>query len=118
MEKRRRTKRKNRDEHAQGAWHLVADFGLPQEPEAASRQISAEKPLAGQEFFVIEANADMVEGYMDGYDLNAPEPTANRSHSYRHSFWIGRAEKLKLPLPRFQELERRAELAVIADNAA
>jgi hypothetical protein len=54
---------------------------------------------------------------MDGYDLDAPEPSANRSHYYRHSFWIGRAEKLKLPLPSYQELEKRAELAVIADAA-
>jgi hypothetical protein len=39
------------------------------------------------------ANAEMVEGYRDGYDTNAPEPSANRSHSYRHGFMVGRAEK-------------------------
>ena len=65
----------------------------------------------------MEANADMIEGYMDGYDLTAPEPSANRSFSYHHSFWIGRAEKLKLPLPTYQELERRAEFAAAADEA-
>jgi hypothetical protein len=65
-----------------------------------------------------EANAEMIEGYKDGYDLNAPEPSANRSHSYRHSFQIGRAEKMKLPLPTYQQLERRAELAILADAQA
>ena len=41
------------------------------------------------------ANADMIEGYMDGYNLDAPEPSGNRSEGYRHSFYIGRAEKLE-----------------------
>lgn len=65
-----------------------------------------------------EANAEMIEGYKDGYDLTAPEPSVNRSHSYRHSFWIGRSEKMKLPLPTYQQLELRAELAIIADAQA
>lgn len=65
-----------------------------------------------------EANADMVEGYMDGYDLDTPEPSANRSESYRHSFYIGRAEKLRLPMVTLQELEQHAEWAILADNAA
>lgn len=36
--------------------------------------------------------ADFSEGYRDGRDRNAPEPTANRSAAYRHSFNVGRAE--------------------------
>lgn len=36
------------------------------------------------------ANADMVEGYMDGFDQSSPEPSANRSASYRHGFANGR----------------------------
>jgi hypothetical protein len=44
------------------------------------------------------ANEEMVQGYMDGYDLNAPEPSANRSYSYRHGFAVGRAaEALAYP---------------------
>lgn len=39
------------------------------------------------------ANAEMVEGFMDGYDLTAPEPSANRSASYRHGFMCGRIDK-------------------------
>jgi len=41
-----------------------------------------------------EANDDMVEGYVDGLDLNAPEPSANRSHSYRHGFARARDDRL------------------------
>ena len=36
----------------------------------------------------------MIQGFMDGHDLNAPEPGKNRSHSYRHGFKAGRNDKL------------------------
>lgn len=39
------------------------------------------------------ANDEMVEGYMDGFDPETPEPSANRSHSYRHGFANGRADR-------------------------
>ena len=35
---------------------------------------------------------EFVEGYSDGRNPECPEPSANRSHSYRHSFAVGRAE--------------------------
>lgn len=38
------------------------------------------------------ANAEMIQGFIDGYDVNCPEPSANRSHSYRHGFANGRAD--------------------------
>lgn len=41
------------------------------------------------------ANTEMVQGYMDGYDLSAPDPSDNRSHSYRHGFMVGRSEKAR-----------------------
>lgn len=62
------------------------------------------------------ANPDMVEGYMDGYDLSAPEPSENRSESYRHSFYIGRAEKLGLPMLSYNELKAHAKAAIVADT--
>jgi hypothetical protein len=34
-----------------------------------------------------------VEGYRDGFDLNSPEPSLNRSARYRHSFECGRADR-------------------------
>lgn len=40
------------------------------------------------------ANAEMIEGFRDGHDLSAPEPSGNRSHSYRHGFQAGRNDKL------------------------
>ncbi len=39
-----------------------------------------------------EANDEMVEGYLDGFDPSSPEPSDNRSHSYRHGFANGRAD--------------------------
>jgi 3-oxoacyl-(acyl-carrier-protein) synthase len=32
-----------------------------------------------------KANDEMVQGFLDGYDLTAPEPSANRSASYRQA---------------------------------
>lgn len=43
------------------------------------------------------AEDEMLEGYCDGYDLNNPDPNANRSHSYRHGFANGRADKTGKP---------------------
>lgn len=42
---------------------------------------------------LVEANDEMVEGYKDGLDLECPEPSANRSHSYRHGFARGRDDR-------------------------
>ena len=59
------------------------------------------------------ANAEMVEGYMDGYDLNEPEPSANRSHSYRHGFEVGRAEKTGGKLADYKTLAAAAIAAAL-----
>lgn len=64
------------------------------------------------------ANEEMVSGYMDGYDLNAPEPSANRSHSYRHGFMVGRAEKSGGKSPAsFDRLTKLADEAMAKDEA-
>jgi hypothetical protein len=39
------------------------------------------------------ANDEMIAGFRDGYDLTAPEPSTNRSASYRHGFMCGRIDK-------------------------
>jgi hypothetical protein len=63
------------------------------------------------------ANAEMVQGYMDGFDLDAPAPSANRSYSYRHGFAVGRADKDgKLLCPTIEEIERLADGAMAADE--
>lgn len=65
-----------------------------------------------------EANDEMVQGYMDGYDLTAPEPSENRSHSYRHGFRVGRGEKIGKLAGDYQALSRAADIAMQADDAA
>lgn len=63
------------------------------------------------------ANEEMVEGYMDGYDLDAPAPSENRSHSYRHGFMVGRAEKTKgEPAAPWQKLAELADEAMAKDE--
>ncbi len=40
------------------------------------------------------ANQEMVDGFIDGYNLDNPEPSDNRSHSYKHGFKAGRNDRL------------------------
>ena len=50
------------------------------------------------------ANSDMVEGFRDGYDLSAPEPSDNRSRSYRHGFANGRDDRSGKPRAPYRDL--------------
>lgn len=63
------------------------------------------------------ANAEMISGYMDGFDLSAPEPSENRSASYRHGFKNGRADKTGKSWGSFNEISRLADLAMEEDEA-
>jgi hypothetical protein len=64
------------------------------------------------------ANEDMISGYLDGRDIDNPEPSSNRSHSYRHGFAVGRNERInKHPIACFDEMMRRADAAMDADDA-
>jgi len=40
---------------------------------------------------------EMKEGYRDGLDPDSPEPSANRSASYRHGFQVGRNDRAGVP---------------------
>lgn len=62
-----------------------------------------------------EANADMIEGYKDGLDLDAPEPSANRSASYRHGFANGRDDRAGKPRASWREIDRQGRDAIAAD---
>lgn len=64
------------------------------------------------------ANAEMIEGFKDGYDMDAPEPSANRSASYRHGFANGRDDRRGKPRASYDELTQMAEAAMIADESA
>lgn len=63
------------------------------------------------------ANADMVEGYCDGRDPSSPEPSSNRSHSYRHGFANGRDDLHRKPRAIAAELRKQADLAMDLDDA-
>jgi hypothetical protein len=62
------------------------------------------------------ANVDMVEGFCDGYDLAAPEPSGNRSNSYRHGFMCGRIDRGQVASPGYERLTRMADEAMEADE--
>lgn len=64
---------------------------------------------------MIQANADMIEGYRDGFDLCVPEPSGNRSHSYHHGFANGRDDRIGNPRASYAELVRMAEEAIAKD---
>jgi hypothetical protein len=63
------------------------------------------------------ANDEMVQGYMDGFDLSSPEPSANRSRSYRHGFANGRDDRAHKPRDTAENLRRMADEAMEADDA-
>lgn len=64
------------------------------------------------------ANDEMVEGFRDGYDMTAPEPSANRSASYRHGFMVGRLDKTPAAWGKYSadELRRMADRAMDEDD--
>lgn len=65
------------------------------------------------------ANAEMVEGFVDGYDLSAPEPSTNRSASYRHGFMCGRIDKGLIKWTgSADEFQARADAAMDEDAAS
>jgi hypothetical protein len=63
-----------------------------------------------------QANDEMVEGYLDGFDFDNPDPSDNRSNSYRHGFANGRADKTgKLAFASAQIARDEAEKAMAKD---
>lgn len=61
---------------------------------------------------------ERVDGYRDGRDPEAPEPSENRSASYRHGFKVGRAELAREPaFGSAAEARRRAAAAEAEDGA-
>lgn len=61
---------------------------------------------------------EMVNGYLDGRDPESPEPSDNRSHSYRHGFANGRDDLRKQPRAPAELLRAQAETARRADREA
>jgi hypothetical protein len=62
------------------------------------------------------ANQDMIDGYLDGRDLDSPNPSKNRSHSYKHGFMVGRGEKTGTLTHGAEYLRRAADAAMDLDS--
>ena len=64
------------------------------------------------------ANDEMVQGFMDGHVLTAPEPSSNRSASYCHGFFVGRLDKTPVDWGKYtaDQLRRMADEAMNADD--
>lgn len=58
---------------------------------------------------------EMVEGYLDGLKPDNPEPSANRSNSYRHGFANGRDDIAHSPRLPAQILRLLADQAIRDD---
>ena len=61
------------------------------------------------------AEDEMVEGYLDGRKPESPEPSGNRSRSYRHGFQSGRDDLAKTPSAPFAVRRQQAEQALALD---
>ena len=71
------------------------------------------KPIPTRSF----GEREMVQGFIDGYDPDAPEPSANRSASYRHGFRSAQADHGKPRAESFAATRAAAERAIEEDNA-
>jgi len=60
---------------------------------------------------------EMFEGYLDGFDLDNPEPSANRSASYRHGFANARDDRAHKPRASAADLRKMADEAIESDRA-
>lgn len=62
-----------------------------------------------------EHEIDMIEGYQDGRVEDSPEPSANRSHCYRHGFANGRDDLRGQPRTTAAAMRVMAAKAIEAD---
>lgn len=62
-----------------------------------------------------QAEREMVDGYLDGFDLDAPYPSDNRSHSYRHGFANARADRSGNVRGSAQEMRELARSCIVED---
>lgn len=58
---------------------------------------------------------EATQGYMDGRNPDAPDPSANRSFVYRHSFMVGRDE-IAGAVKRAATLREMAAVAELRDR--
>lgn len=65
-----------------------------------------------------EAELEMYQGYIDGLVLDNPEPSSNRSHSYRHGFANGRDDRRGRRRASAAALRTAADVALLKDIGA
>ena len=63
------------------------------------------------------ANKEMVLGYLDGRNPDAPEPSENRSRSYRHGFANARDNAARKSRAAAETLREMADRAMAEDEA-
>lgn len=63
------------------------------------------------------ASDDMIEGYRDGYAIDAIAPSDNRSASYKHGWQNGRDDRLGRPRSSAAQLRLGAKMAKQDDEA-
>lgn len=63
------------------------------------------------------AEDEMVQGFLDGYDLGCPEPSDNRSASYRHGFANGRDDRRGKPRASYDQIMKWCDEALAKDGA-
>jgi len=59
---------------------------------------------------------EMIEGYKDGFQLDAVPPGPNRSRCYVHGWLNGRDDRLGKPRATADELRKNGEKARLADD--
>jgi hypothetical protein len=64
---------------------------------------------------MFDPESEMLQGYLDGLNLDNPNPSSNRSHSYRHGFANGRDDRRKKPRASASTLREWADDAIEKD---
>ena len=61
-------------------------------------------------------NSEMIQGFLDGAVMDNPEPSENRSHSYRHGFRAARIDRGVYPRWNAEEARTLAKKAMMLDE--
>lgn len=91
---------------------------MPKETNALRKYRSDANPHVTDDPIRIAWETEMMYGYLDGRKADSPEPSRNRSHSYRHGFANGRDDLAKHPRAMAAVLRELAEEAIEKDMEA
>jgi hypothetical protein len=64
----------------------------------------------------MDADEDLLQGYLDGLRADSPLPSGNRSDSYRHGFENGRDDLAHHPRAPAADLREMADMAIALDG--